>query len=244
MDFGGTPRAGAVLDRVSAPRAGTSPRRGVGSRASATGSSSPAPRRRRSSRRTAYRRSSRRWRTSSCAPTGASSQRKSCVGDLPRLVEDGHRAPGQWHPVLELRLHTRRRHSPGGRGVVHLVPARPAGLARAAGCEHEELEGERRGPVGTGCAHPCKSFADPRVRERLLVLAAHAVPGQRGGDGVARRVVLAVALCATAHFMTAPIRCRTRRAVSRFVDQIGSRTSMTSAAVMRSTRFAPIFGTA
>ena len=29
MDFGGTPRAGAVLDRVSAPRAGTSPRRGL-----------------------------------------------------------------------------------------------------------------------------------------------------------------------------------------------------------------------
>ena len=41
MDFGGTPRAGAVLDRVSAPRAGTSPRPGGGSRASATGSSSP-----------------------------------------------------------------------------------------------------------------------------------------------------------------------------------------------------------
>ena len=50
--------------------------------------------------------------------------------------------------------------------------------------------------------------------------------------------------CATAHFMTAPMRCRTRRAVSRLVDQMGSSTSTTSAVLMRSTRFAPIFGTA
>ena len=50
--------------------------------------------------------------------------------------------------------------------------------------------------------------------------------------------------CAATHFKTAPIRCRQRLAVSRFVDQIGTRTSMTSAVLMRSTRFAPIFGTA
>ena len=43
--------------------------------------------------------------------------------------------------------------------------------------------------------------------------------------------------CATAHFITAPMRWRTRPAVTRLVDQIGSSTAMTSAVVTASTRF-------
>ena len=50
--------------------------------------------------------------------------------------------------------------------------------------------------------------------------------------------------CATAHFMTAPIRWRTRRAVSRFSFQIGVRTASTSAVVILSTGIAPSRGRA
>ena len=95
-----------------------------------------------------------------------------------------------------------------------------------------KLEGERRGPVGTRCAHPCQRFADLRVRERLLVLAAHAVLRQCGGDGVTRRVVLlAIAL------RDRPLHDGAESAAGRggpfpvSWTKIGSRTSMTSAVV-------------
>ena len=64
------------------------------------------------------------------------------------------------HAVLKLRLHACRRHRPGGRGVVHLVPPRAADLAREAGGQHQELEGERRRPVRLRCAHPPERFGD------------------------------------------------------------------------------------
>ena len=41
---------------------------------------------------------------------------------------------------------------------------------------------------------PPERLGDVRVRQRPLVLAANTVLGQRGGDGVAGRIVLAVAL--------------------------------------------------
>ena len=44
--------------------------------------------------------------------------------------------------------------------------------------------------------------------------------------------------------MTAPMRCRRRWAVMRFVDQIGRRTAMTLSVVMASTRLPPSFGIA
>ena len=50
--------------------------------------------------------------------------------------------------------------------------------------------------------------------------------------------------CAIAHFMMAPIRCRTRRAVSRLSCQMGSRTAITSAVVMADTRSRPSRGIA
>ena len=87
--------------------------------------------------------------------------------------------------MLELRFHAFRRHRPGGRGDVHLVPPRTADFSRAAGGQHEELERERRRRVRLG---------DLRVRQRPLVLPAHAVLRQRGGYGVPCGVVLAVAL--------------------------------------------------
>ena len=48
--------------------------------------------------------------------------------------------------------------------------------------------------MGLRRAYPHERFGDLRIRERPLVPAAHAVLRQRGGDRVARRVVLAVAL--------------------------------------------------
>ena len=45
-----------------------------------------------------------------------------------------------------------------------------------------------------------------------------------------------------AHFITVPIRCRTRRAVVGLLFQIGDRTAMTSAVVIPSTRIRPSFG--
>ena len=128
------------------------------------------------------------------APGGRREYEAAPVDELPRLVEDAHRAPGQWHPVLKLGLHARRRYCPGGRGLVHLDPSRPADLARAASGEHEDLERECRRAVRLRCAHPSGRFGDLRVRQRPLVPAAHAVLRERGGNGVARRVVLAVAL--------------------------------------------------
>ena len=50
--------------------------------------------------------------------------------------------------------------------------------------------------------------------------------------------------CATAHFITAPMRCRTRLAVTLLVDQMGSSTAMTSALVTASTVLAPSRGSA
>ena len=82
--------------------------------------------------------------------------------------------------------------------------------------------------------------ATAQVPPSSAVLEAYAILRQAGGDGVACRVVLPVAL------RNGPLHdradaLRTRLAVSRFVDQIGSRTSMTFAVVMRSTRLRPIF---
>ncbi|MCE2425695.1 MAG: hypothetical protein J4F45_11470 [Pseudomonadales bacterium] len=50
--------------------------------------------------------------------------------------------------------------------------------------------------------------------------------------------------CATAHFITAPMRCLTRPAVTRLVDQMGSSTAMTSALVTASTVLPPMRGRA
>ena len=49
---------------------------------------------------------------------------------------------------------------------------------------------------------------------------------------------------ATAHFITAPIRWRTRRAVSGLSCQIGVRTASTSAVVTSDTGIAPMRGNA
>ena len=49
---------------------------------------------------------------------------------------------------------------------------------------------------------------------------------------------------ATAHFITAPIRWRTRRAVSGLSCQIGVRTAKTSAVVTSDTGIAPMRGNA
>ena len=50
--------------------------------------------------------------------------------------------------------------------------------------------------------------------------------------------------CARALFVTAPMRCRTRRAVTRLIDQIGNRRAMTSVVVTALTDLAPIRGNA
>ena len=47
-----------------------------------------------------------------------------------------------------------------------------------------------------------------------------------------------------AHIMTAPIRCRTRRAVSRLSCQMGNSTAITSAVLIADTRSRPNRGIA
>ena len=83
----------------------------------------------------------------STRPVGDGNKRAARFGEFARVVQDGHRAAGQRHPVLQLRLHTDRRRGPSSRGIVDLVPSRAADLGGAAGGEHQELGGERGGPV-------------------------------------------------------------------------------------------------
>ena len=53
----------------------------------------------------------------------------------------------QRHPVLAVGLHPRRRNGPGRALQVDLRPLRLQDLPGAAGCQDEELEGERRHAV-------------------------------------------------------------------------------------------------
>ena len=100
------------------------------------------------------------------------------------------------------------------------------------------FDGIQLGLTATPCTVDADNLPDPEdgrfVRDTLRFF---------GLEAPTFRYTLREA-CATAHFMTAPIRCRTRLAVTRLADQMGSSTAMTSALVTASTVLAPRRGKA
>ena len=94
--------------------------------------------------------------------------------------------------------------------------------------------------VAVGLVPRASRTSPERARSARGTRTRTGCPGTRR---VAGGVVDAQPL-ASAHFMTAPMRCRTRLAVTRLVDQMGDRTAMTSAVVTASTVLSPIRGKA
>ena len=77
---------------------------------------------------------------------------------------------------------------------VELRPPRPSHLSAPTCRQHQQFHTELGARVRPRSANPFQRRPNPLVRQCRLVLDADTVPGKRGTDGVAGRVVLPVPL--------------------------------------------------
>ena len=146
--------------------------------------------------------------------------------------------------MWDAALHPLRRNAPFARRPVDLFPGRPPCLARPRPPSERETE-NTAGPPATHRTHP-RSPAPPSLLDR----AARGGAPSAAASAAARRPAPLPPRCLRSS--RAPrtsgesrrMRCRTRRAVSGRVDQIGSSTASTSPRRIRSTGASPMTGKA
>ena len=156
------------------------------------------------------------------------------------FAQHGEGAVRQRYPVPSLRLHASGRNRPD-RGVeVEVLPAGLARLGGTHGAQRLQFDGEAHAGCGGGGPDGREGRAHLGVRHGAHVGDRRGLRQRRGQDvpaGLSARWP-----CATAHFMTAPMRWRTLRAAPGRAVQIGARTASTSLGAISSTRMRPMRG--
>ena len=120
----------------------------------------------------------------------------AAIGQLPSVVEHLDRTIRQRHPNRAL--------------VADLLPSRVAHLAGASGGEHQKLEREHGSSVCPGAPQPHERRSHVRVWQCALVLLDPPFLGS-AAEMASPAGLSARNPCARALFVTAPMRCRTRR---------------------------------